>query len=107
MGATKIFIRFPKTFFETEDAFQRGKNRLATIIQKIYKGRLQRRQYLKMRTACISVQVKISVNYNYRLSIQCQQFYFFLNCYLLGFFQLSWEKNGQYDRFIGDCYSVL
>lgn len=59
MGATKIFIRFPKTFFETEDAFQRGKNRLATIIQKIYKGRLQRRQYLKMRTACISVQTYV------------------------------------------------
>lgn len=56
MGATKIFIRFPKTFFETEDAFQKGKNRLATIIQKVYKGRLQRRQYLKMRTACICIQ---------------------------------------------------
>jgi len=59
MGATKIFIRFPKTFFETEDAFQKGKNRLATIIQKVYKGRLQRRKYLKMRTACILVQTYI------------------------------------------------
>lgn len=53
MGRTKIFIRFPKTLFETEDAFQEKKNDIAAIIQSKWKGILQRRRYLKMRQAAI------------------------------------------------------
>lgn len=56
MGNTKIFIRSPKTLFDTEDAFQAKKHFIATIIQKIWKGRLQRQKYLKMRKAAIIVE---------------------------------------------------
>ncbi|XP_069686515.1 unconventional myosin IC isoform X2 [Periplaneta americana] len=53
MGNTKIFIRSPRTLFATEDAFQAKKHDIATIIQKIWKGRLQRQRYLKMKAAAI------------------------------------------------------
>jgi len=56
MGKTKIFIRFPKTLFETEDAFQAKKHDLATIIQSRWKGRQQRLWYLKFRANVIAVQ---------------------------------------------------
>ncbi|XP_058458353.1 unconventional myosin IC [Malaya genurostris] len=47
MGKTKIFIRFPKTLFDTEDAFQTKKHYLAAIIQSRWKGRRQRKIYLE------------------------------------------------------------
>ncbi|RVE55153.1 hypothetical protein evm_000051 [Chilo suppressalis] len=56
MGNTKIFIRFPKTLFETEDAYQIKKNDIATIIQSRWRGYWQRRQYLKMKQAAIVIQ---------------------------------------------------
>ncbi|XP_046657965.1 unconventional myosin IC-like [Daphnia pulicaria] len=59
MGLTKIFIRLPKTLFETEDAFQRRKNELASLIQAKYKGILQRRKYLAIRLRIIRVQSMI------------------------------------------------
>lgn len=55
-GSTKIFIRFPKTLFETEDAFQEKKHDIATIVQCRYKGLLQRRKFLKMRMSAIIIQ---------------------------------------------------
>lgn len=51
MGRTKLFIRFPRTLFKTEDAFQQRKHELASKIQAMYKGILQRRKYLKMKWA--------------------------------------------------------
>ncbi|XP_055379065.1 unconventional myosin IC isoform X2 [Condylostylus longicornis] len=56
MGKTKIFIRFPKTLFDTEDAFQAKKHDLATIIQSRWKGRQQRIWYQKFRANVIAVQ---------------------------------------------------
>lgn len=56
MGETKIFIRLPKTLFETEDAFQKRKHELASKIQAKYKGLLQRRKYLAVRKAVIRIQ---------------------------------------------------
>ncbi|XP_015522437.2 unconventional myosin IC isoform X1 [Neodiprion pinetum] len=53
MGNTKLFIRSPKTLFETEDAFQEKKHDIAAIIQSRWKGRKQRRIYLEMRDASI------------------------------------------------------
>ena len=50
---TKIFIRSPKTLFATEDAFQAKKHFIVTIIQKIWKGRQQRKKYLQTRAAAI------------------------------------------------------
>ncbi|KRT86595.1 Myosin head, partial [Oryctes borbonicus] len=56
MGKTKIFIRFPKTLFDTEDAFQEKKHEIVAIIQSKWKGIVQRRKYLRMRAAAITVQ---------------------------------------------------
>lgn len=59
MGNTKIFIRLPKTLFATEDAFQNQKNYLASIIQARWKGRKQRKIYLKIRAAIILYQALV------------------------------------------------
>lgn len=56
MGKTKIFIRFPKTLFETEDAFQMKKHDIASIIQSRWKGRKQRKKYLQIRASTIRIQ---------------------------------------------------
>lgn len=56
MGKTKIFIRFPKTLFQTEDAYQIKKHDIATIIQAAWKGYSQRQKYLKMKASAIIMQ---------------------------------------------------
>jgi len=56
MGKTKIFIRFPKTLFQTEDAFQAKKHELASKIQATYKGLLQKRKYQEMKKSAIIMQ---------------------------------------------------
>lgn len=56
MGNTKIFIRLPKTLFSTEDAFQQQKHYVASKIQARWKGRKQRKEYLKIRAAIILFQ---------------------------------------------------
>lgn len=55
-SSTKLFIRWPRTLFKTEDALQQHKHHIATIIQKVWKGRQQRRRYLRMREAAIQMQ---------------------------------------------------
>ncbi|KYN41072.1 Myosin-IB [Trachymyrmex septentrionalis] len=59
MGNTKLFIRFPKTLFDTEDAFQMKKHEIAAIIQSKWKAILMRRKYLEMREATIVFQKNI------------------------------------------------
>lgn len=59
MGNTKIFIRLPKTLFSTEDAFQQQKHYLASVIQARWKGRKQRKLYLKIRASVILYQALI------------------------------------------------
>jgi myosin-1 len=56
LSSTKLFIRSPRTLFAAEDAFQAQKHFIATIIQKIWKGRLQRQKYLKMLGAAIIIE---------------------------------------------------
>nr|CAD7403468.1 unnamed protein product [Timema poppensis] len=56
MGKTKIFIRFPKTLFTTEDAFQAKKHDIAAIIQSHWKGLMQRRRYKKMKESAVIIQ---------------------------------------------------
>lgn len=56
LGISKIFIRYPKTLFETEDAFQDKKHDLAAIIQSHWKGRKQRLAYQKLREQTIILQ---------------------------------------------------
>nr|XP_023502733.1 unconventional myosin-Ih isoform X1 [Equus caballus] len=56
LGRTKIFIRFPRTLFATEDAFEFSKHQLVARIQATYKGCLERRAYLKKRQAAIKLE---------------------------------------------------
>lgn len=51
MGKTKLFIRFPRTLFDTEDLFQKRKHELAAIIQAQVRGMQQRKKYQEMRAA--------------------------------------------------------
>nr|XP_051691830.1 unconventional myosin-Ih isoform X2 [Oryctolagus cuniculus] len=56
LGRTKIFIRFPRTLFATEDAFEFSKHQLVARIQATYKGCLGRRDYVKKRQAAIKLE---------------------------------------------------
>ncbi|XP_052800727.1 unconventional myosin-Ic-like isoform X1 [Mya arenaria] len=56
LGKTKIFIRFPRVLFATEDAFQRRKHELATQIQSKYRCFHQRKVFLRMKISAILIQ---------------------------------------------------
>ncbi|XP_019504608.1 PREDICTED: unconventional myosin-Ih [Hipposideros armiger] len=56
LGRTKIFIRFSRTVFATEDAFELSKHQLAAKIQATYKACLERRVYVKKRQAAIKLE---------------------------------------------------
>ncbi|KAM6051284.1 unconventional myosin-Ih isoform 1-T1 [Theristicus caerulescens] len=56
LGRTKIFIRFPKTLFATEDAFEFRKHLLVSRLQAKYKGCLGKREYKKKREAAIKLE---------------------------------------------------
>uniref|UniRef100_A0A803V054 Myosin IH n=1 Tax=Ficedula albicollis TaxID=59894 RepID=A0A803V054_FICAL len=56
LGRTKIFIRFPKTLFATEDAFEYRKHLLISRLQAKYKGFLGKRAYQKKRKAAIKLE---------------------------------------------------
>ncbi|KAK2501550.1 hypothetical protein MC885_004990, partial [Smutsia gigantea] len=53
---TKIFIRFSRTLFATEDAFEFSKHQLVARIQATYKGCLARRAYMRKRQAAIKLE---------------------------------------------------
>ncbi|XP_067866002.1 unconventional myosin-Ic-like [Heterodontus francisci] len=56
LGRSKIFIRFPKTLFATEDAFELQKNTIVTKIQAEWRGFHQRQKYQKQRSSAIAIQ---------------------------------------------------
>ncbi|XP_034023677.1 unconventional myosin-Ic-like isoform X2 [Thalassophryne amazonica] len=56
MGRSKIFIRFPKTLFATEDALETRKHSIATKLQAGWKGYSQRSKYQKLRNSVILIQ---------------------------------------------------
>ncbi|XP_063171564.1 unconventional myosin-Ih isoform X4 [Candoia aspera] len=56
MGRTKLFIRFPRTLFATEDAFEYRKHLLISRIQATYRGCLGKREFQKMREAAIKLE---------------------------------------------------
>lgn len=56
MGRTKIFIRFPKTLFATEDALEVRKQGIATFLQSRWRGYHQRQNFLHMKHSAIQIQ---------------------------------------------------
>ncbi|NXK81734.1 MYO1C protein, partial [Amazona guildingii] len=53
---TKIFIRFPKTLFATEDALEVRKQSLATKMQATWRGFYRRKKFLHMKHSAIAIQ---------------------------------------------------
>ncbi|XP_020780665.1 unconventional myosin-Ic isoform X1 [Boleophthalmus pectinirostris] len=56
LGRSKIFIRFPKTLFATEEALETRKHSLATKLQAGWRGYSQKSKYQKLRNAAIVFQ---------------------------------------------------
>ncbi|XP_076130722.1 unconventional myosin-Ic isoform X1 [Alosa pseudoharengus] len=56
LGKSKIFIRFPKTLFITEDALEARKPSLATILQTSWRGYRERAKYHRTRQAVVTIQ---------------------------------------------------
>ncbi|XP_029105001.1 unconventional myosin-Ic-like isoform X1 [Scleropages formosus] len=56
LGRSKIFIRFPKTLFATEDALEVKKHSIATILQSNWRGYRERSKYQRLRLAAIAIQ---------------------------------------------------
>ncbi|XP_061923890.1 unconventional myosin-Ic-like isoform X1 [Entelurus aequoreus] len=56
LGRSKIFIRFPKTLFSTEEALEVRKHSLATKLQAGWRGYSQKSKYQKLRTSAIDIQ---------------------------------------------------
>uniref|UniRef100_A0A8C7MRB4 Myosin Ic, paralog a n=1 Tax=Oncorhynchus kisutch TaxID=8019 RepID=A0A8C7MRB4_ONCKI len=53
LGKTKIFIRFPKTLFTTEDALEARRPALALTLQTSWRGYRERAKYHRIRNAVI------------------------------------------------------
>uniref|UniRef100_A0A672PLC1 Myosin IH n=1 Tax=Sinocyclocheilus grahami TaxID=75366 RepID=A0A672PLC1_SINGR len=56
MGRTKIFIRYARTLFATEDAFEICKHELATKIQAKYKGYRAKGEFRKQKEAATKIE---------------------------------------------------
>ncbi|XP_034461829.1 unconventional myosin-Ic [Hippoglossus hippoglossus] len=56
LGRSKIFIRFPKTLFTTEDALEAKKPEIALTLQTSWRGYRERAKYQRIRHAVIVIQ---------------------------------------------------
>lgn len=56
LGRSKIFIRFPKTLFNTEDALEAKKPEIALTLQTSWRGYRERAKYQRIRRAVIVIQ---------------------------------------------------
>ncbi|XP_064834174.1 unconventional myosin-Ic-like isoform X2 [Oncorhynchus masou masou] len=56
LGKTKIFIRFPKTLFSTEDSLEARRPALVLTLQTSWRGYRERAKYLRIRRAVIVIQ---------------------------------------------------
>ncbi|KAF9795843.1 hypothetical protein SFRURICE_003305 [Spodoptera frugiperda] len=101
MGNTKIFIRFPKTLFETEDAYQIKKNDIATIIQSRWRGYWQRKQYLKMREAAIVIQKWVRRFLAQRLLARRKKAAMVIRAFIKGFITRNGPETPENRRFLG------
>ncbi|XP_055082304.1 unconventional myosin-Ic-like isoform X2 [Periophthalmus magnuspinnatus] len=56
LGRSKIFIRFPKTLFNTEDALEAKKPEIVLTLQTSWRGYRERAKYKRIRHAVIVIQ---------------------------------------------------
>lgn len=100
MGKTKLFIRFPKTLFATEDAFQMKKHALAAIIQSRWKGWRQRRIYQRIRESTIAIQTYCRRYLAIRAAQQRRDAAIRIRAFIKGFITRHEAPNGYNDSFI-------
>lgn len=100
MGRSKLFIRSPKTLFETEDAFQLKKNWLASLIQARWKGRKQRNAYLRMRASTIVVQSYVRRFLALRRAAKKREAVVKIRAFIKGFITRNDAPNGYNEAFI-------
>lgn len=100
MGRSKLFIRSPKTLFDTEDAFQMRKNWLASLIQARWKGRKQRAAFLKMRQGTIVVQTYVRRFMAIRKAQKKREAVFKIRAFIKGFITRNDAPNGFNEAFI-------
>ncbi|KAF5286073.1 hypothetical protein FQR65_LT12959 [Abscondita terminalis] len=101
LGKTKIFIRFPKTLFQTEDAFQAKKHELASKIQATYKALLQRRWYLKYKKSIIIVQKWVRRHQAKKRVEKRKQAVALITRFIKGFVTREGPENDLNRKFIG------
>lgn len=101
MGLTKIFIRYPKTLFNTEDAFQLKKHDIASIIQAHWKGYLQRERYKKMKKSAIIIQKYIRRFLAKRLAERRRKAAFTIRRFIKGFITRNGEPTEENRGFLG------
>ncbi|KAI5635816.1 myosin head (motor domain) domain-containing protein [Phthorimaea operculella] len=101
MGNTKIFIRFPKTLFDTEDAYQLKKNEIATIIQSRWRGYWQRKKYLEMKRAAIIIQKWVRRFLAQRLRARRRHAADVIRAFIKGFITRNGPETPENRRFLG------
>lgn len=100
MGRTKLFIRFPKTLFAIEDAFQTKKHELASIIQSRWKGRRQRNIFLQIRESTIMIQTYCRRYLALQAAQRRRDAAIKVRAFIKGFITRHDEPNGYNDSFI-------
>ncbi|XP_026327271.1 myosin-IB [Hyposmocoma kahamanoa] len=101
MGNTKIFIRFPKTLFETEDAFQLKRNDVATIIQSRWRGYWQRKKYLRMKEAAVVIQKWVRRYLAQKLKERRKNAAQVIRSFIKGFITRNGPETPENRRFLG------
>uniref|UniRef100_A0A8C5G620 Myosin Ic, paralog b n=1 Tax=Gouania willdenowi TaxID=441366 RepID=A0A8C5G620_GOUWI len=91
LGRSKIFIRFPKTLFATEDALETRKHSLAITMQACWRGVLARRRAQRRRQAVDTVRRFIK-GFIYRHKERCPENEYFLD-YVRYSFLMNLHRN--------------
>ncbi|XP_020929383.1 unconventional myosin-Ih isoform X2 [Sus scrofa] len=80
LGRTKIFIRFPRTLFATEDAFEFSKHQLAITLEAHWRGALARKEAEKRKWAVQIIRkfIKGFINRNKPLCPDNEEFIVFV-----------------------------
>lgn len=100
LGRTKIFIRFPRVLFATEDALQLRKHDLATIIQTQYRGYHDRQNFQKLKSAAIKMESVVRMFLAKKLLARRKHAAFIIRRYIKGFITRAGPPTDDNQRFI-------
>lgn len=100
LGRTKIFIRFPRVLFATEDALQARKHELATIVQAQYRGYHERQNFLRLKAAAVKMETVVRMFLAKRLLSRRRRAAFTIRRYIKGFITRDGPPTDENQRFI-------